>query len=396
MGPTGTTGPSGPMGPTGTTGSTGSTGPTGPNGIQGSTGPSGVSATAPAAYGTYRVTDRGNTGDYTLTKQEGTLNVTNSSFVTLTAGLTYELTATIAVRCTYAVIVWQTEAGVSIGNQGQFFSTNSADPGVTSPAYAIYTPSTNTNVKLRLTAILGYTVTTTETGQISIIQVTAQGPSGATGPAGTSGTTMRAFNYYNAGAAVPKVTFNVGTAIDLRYYKVRGLIRAQLVAGNFDFPILVFNNNHTYPTGSSTADHNYIHWLAPTTNPVSGTSLSSQQVIQTNVNFAQILSVSDGGRSGSFFVTNFEIDLAYNQSSGTSRQLICSGVYTHITKPIGTTASQYSSGRFSRISDIGGGTTLTHIGFGSYTQYSSTNGIPQVDLTIEIISLPTFTGQTTA
>lgn len=186
-GPTGPTGTTGPTGPTGPAGSTGSTGPTGPNGIQGSTGPSGVSATAPAAYGTYRITDRGTVGDYIITRQDGSLTVSNSSFVTLTAGLTYELTATIAIRCTFAVVAWQTEAGVTIGNSGQFFSTNSTDPGVTSPAYAVFTPSTNTNVKLRLTSIAGYSVTTTETGQISIIQMTAQGPSGATGPAGPTG-----------------------------------------------------------------------------------------------------------------------------------------------------------------------------------------------------------------
>jgi uncharacterized protein YjbI with pentapeptide repeats/uncharacterized protein YjdB len=193
IGSTGSTGPigaTGAIGLTGLIGSTGSTGPIGatgaigPNGIQGSTGPSGVSATAPAAYGTYRITDRGTVGDYTITRQDGSLTVSNSSFVTLTAGLTYELTATIAIRCTFAVVVWQTEAGVTIGNGGQFFSTNSTDPGVTSPAYAIYTPTTNTNVKLRLTSISGYSVTTTETGQISIIQLTGQGPSGATGPAG--------------------------------------------------------------------------------------------------------------------------------------------------------------------------------------------------------------------
>jgi hypothetical protein len=284
-----------------------------------------------------------------------------------------------------------------LGNSGNSFSTNSNDPGVPSTAYAVFTPSTNTNVKIRLTTISAHVATNNDVGQISIIQLTAQGPSGATGPAGTSGTTMRAFNYYNAGAAVPKVTFNVGTAIDLRFNKVRGVIRAQLVAGNFDYPLLVFNNNHTYPTNTlNSTDHNYIQWLTPTANPVVSTTLSSQQVIQTSVNFAQFASVTDGGNSGSFFVTNFDIDLAYNQSTNTSRQMICYGTYTHITKPIGTTASQYSFGRFSRVSDIGGGTNLTHIGFGSYTSYSATNGMPQVDLTIEIIPLPTFTGQTSA
>ncbi len=171
-------------GETGSIGSTGAIGPTGP------TGPSGVSATAPAAYGTYSVTERSTVGDYTLTRQAGNLNVSNSSFVSLTAGLTYELTASLSIRCTYSNWIWQTEAGTNLGTIGNSFSTDSPDNGVTSPAYVIYTPSTDTRVKIRLTAIGGYVSTQDYIGQISIIQITAQGPSGPTGSTGISGTSL--------------------------------------------------------------------------------------------------------------------------------------------------------------------------------------------------------------
>jgi hypothetical protein len=113
--------------------------------------------------------------------------VSNSSFVTLTGGLTYELTAALSIRCAYSVWAWQTEAGTEIGTNGNAFSANSADNGVTQAAYAIYTPSTDTRVKIRLTAISTYVSTQDYMGQISIIQITAQGPSGATGPAGPTG-----------------------------------------------------------------------------------------------------------------------------------------------------------------------------------------------------------------
>jgi hypothetical protein len=66
------------------------------------------------------------------------------------------------------VFSWQTEAGVTLGNNGQSFSTNANDPGVTNPAFAVFTPTVNTRVKLRLIAISGYSVTSTEVGQISI------------------------------------------------------------------------------------------------------------------------------------------------------------------------------------------------------------------------------------
>jgi hypothetical protein len=166
----------------------GAAGVAGSTGPAGATGPSGISATAPAAYGTYRVTDRGIVGDYTLNLQQGTLSVTSSTLVQLQAGSTYELSADIAVRCTFAAFQWQTEAGVTLGNSGQSFSTNTNDPGVTAPAYAVFTPSVNTRVKLRLISIAGYTLTSVEVGQISIKEMTAQGPAGPTGTAGVAGT----------------------------------------------------------------------------------------------------------------------------------------------------------------------------------------------------------------
>ena len=203
-GPAGATGPTGPIG---TAGVAGAVGAAGPAGATGPTGPSGISATAPAAYGTYRVTDRGTVGDYTLNLQQGSLSVSNSTFVSLIAGSTYELSADIAVRCLFAVFSWQTEAGVTLGNNGQSFSTNANDPGVTTPAFAVFTPTANTRVKLRLIAISGYSVTSTDVGQISIKEMTAQGPAGPTGTAGAAGAAGAAGP---AGATGP--TGPIGTA----------------------------------------------------------------------------------------------------------------------------------------------------------------------------------------
>ena len=390
-GSTGTTGPAGSTGPTGPTGSTGSTGPTGPNGIQGSTGPSGVSATAPAAYGFYRVTERSTVGDYTLTRQEGTLNVTNSSFVTLTAGLTYELTASLSIRCAFSVWSWSTEAGVVLGNSGNSFSTNSNDPGVPSTAYAVFTPSINTNVKIRLSTISAHVATNTDVGQISIIQMTAQGPSGSTGPAGTGGSSIitRAFNYYNAGAAVPKVTFNIGTAIDLRFNKVRGMMRLQLVPGQIIYPILTFNNLHTYPTNaSSTSETNSIMWFSPNNRPQIAIAGSAAAIWDTHENFIQYgAPLADNYGGGAFLTVMFEITLHYNRHTLATRQLICTGDTILSVKPIGTSPWMQTYGRFMRSSDIGGNSSLTHIGIGGYTNLS---GISSADIEFQITDLPTY------
>jgi hypothetical protein len=303
----------------------------------------------------------------------------------------------LSIRCAFSVWAWYTEAGVILGNSGNSFSTNSNDPGVPSTAYAVFTPSTNTNVKIRLSTISAHVATNNDVGQISIIQVTAQGPSGATGPTGTGGSLMRGFNYYNAGAAVPKVTFNIGTAIDLRFNKVRGKIQAQLVPGFIQWPLLIFNNNHTYPTASpTTSETNMIIWGAPSQRPQVAVSGGAQYIFDNNANFAQFISVDDGYGTGGWFIVTFEITLMYNRGTGSTRQLFCQGEYILSTKPIGSTAWQQTYGNYMRTSDIGGGVNLTHIGFGSYTQYSATNGISACDIEFEIINAPSYTLQTSA
>jgi hypothetical protein len=195
VGATGTTG-AGSTGATGVTGTTGTTGPTGSNGTNGvtgntgatgPTGASGISATEPAEYGSYEVTARSTIGDYTLTKLAGSLSVESSTFVTLSANKTYELRASLSIRSEYAVFAWFTEAGVRIGLEGDSFSANSIDPGVVAPAYAVYTPTVNTRVKLRLRAVAGYTQTDPGYGEVSIRQLTAQGNPGVTGATGPTG-----------------------------------------------------------------------------------------------------------------------------------------------------------------------------------------------------------------
>jgi hypothetical protein len=186
-GSTGDTGPQGEVGPTGPIGVTGPTGIVGPTGATGPTGASGISATDPADYGSYQATSRDTIGDFELTKLTGTMSVSDSVYVTLLANRTYELRASLSIRSEYSVFGWHTEGGTLLGLLGDAFSANTIDPGVTVPAHAIYTPTVDTRVKLRLTSIEDFAQMDTQYGEITVRELTAQGAQGATGagvPAG--------------------------------------------------------------------------------------------------------------------------------------------------------------------------------------------------------------------
>ena len=384
----------GPTGPIGPTGSTGSTGPTGPNGIQGSTGPSGVSATAPAAYGTYRVTDRSTVGDYTLTRQEGTLNVSNSSFVTLTAGLTYELTASLSIRCAFSVWAWYTEAGIMIGNSGNSFSTNSNDPGVPSTAYAVFTPSTNTNVKIRLTTISSHVATNNDVGQISIIQMTGQGPSGSTGPAGpSSSNTVHSLYWGNGSSTTSKVLFSLGTSYDLRYYKLRCMARIR-TNYTFQYPLLVFNQSHSFPsTNNYTNEMSTNQGLYHTTQGYNSGSNGYGNVVHYEYQDRSMCFMTipppNNQNVEYFFILNFEIDSAgYDTAANVQRQLVAKGSWTMVSKTIGQVADYKYTATFERSCDE---TSISRIGFCGYNNEST--AIKSCDLRVEVVPLGTYTNQ---
>ena len=111
---------------------------------------------------------------YTLTKQDGSMDVESNNYITLKAGVTYALRAQLSVRATYAEWAWFTEAGVQIGTggwSGSVGGANATDPGAPAPAYATYTPSADTRVCLKLTGFSNHTQTDTLKGEVSIMQV---------------------------------------------------------------------------------------------------------------------------------------------------------------------------------------------------------------------------------
>jgi len=124
------------------------------------------------SFGTYRVTNRTTPGLFVLNRQQGDLLVSNDSFISLQANKTYELRASLSVRAAFATFGFQTEAGTDIGNYGGSFSTNSGDPGVSVPAYGVFTPTTNLRVRFVMHAAGSVTQTDVAFGEVSVKEIT--------------------------------------------------------------------------------------------------------------------------------------------------------------------------------------------------------------------------------
>jgi hypothetical protein len=209
----------------------------------------------------------------------------------------------------------------------------------------------------------------------------------------------RGFRYYNNGVNVPKAVFNLGTPIDLRIFRVKATLRAQIAPydtdAHFHFPFLDFNNFHVYPTqtGSNT-EMNWITNIVQGNNPlIEGGFTFQPHTFGKNANIAQILSI---GTPAAWFITTFEIDCFWNGGNSTQRGISCQGTFTLVSKTGGQAVKQYQMGEYNRHSEVFGGTstpTLTHIGFGSFTNFGSTRGMSFCELHIEIIPASNVTVQ---
>ncbi len=228
----------------------------------------------------------------------------------------------------------------------------------------------------------GISITETANGIWSIASNTASG-------------TTRNFRYFNNGIHVPKAVFNLGTPIDLRTHRVRGMIRAQLESPSggqptFQFPFLDFNNFHSYPTQTSTALE--MNWITEICNgrtyPMYENSNYPARPLThgRNANIAQIPTIGpQTGTAEIWFVTHFDITALYNNGFGNTQGLSCIGNHVMITKNLNSFADQYVMGDYHRHSQLGQAYSLSHIGFGSFTFYAANKGMQFCELNIEII-----------
>ncbi len=112
------------------------------------------------SYGQYIVGTLANVGDYQLYTVTGNMPVTNGNTVLLNAGDTYELFASINIRSDWAEYQWQTTGNTLLGSPGISASATSTNNTSDVVAYAIYTPTVDTYVKLSLTQ--GNSIVTTD------------------------------------------------------------------------------------------------------------------------------------------------------------------------------------------------------------------------------------------
>jgi hypothetical protein len=95
---------------------------------------------------------------------------------------------------------WFTEGGTAIGTVGTSASANSSDTTCPAPSYALYTPTSDVRVKVRITNSAGFTaIDAAFSGQISVVQV------GTTNTAAFTGMLSNSWNInntYPAGAIV--------------------------------------------------------------------------------------------------------------------------------------------------------------------------------------------------
>ena len=203
----------------------------------------------------------------------------------------------------------------------------------------------------------------------------------------------RNFSYYNGGNCVPKVVFNMGSPINLSSNRVKATIKAQITPNDgtqhFHLPILDFNNFHTYPTGAYNTEFSWMTDVSGASDtPPEGFYAFKNHLYHRTMNFARIPTIGSNyyPTATVWFVTTFEIDALYNPATGLYRGINCQGTFSLIMKNNGQPPAMYQLGEYNRISEMNG--LLTHIGFGSYTNFGDTRGMSYCDCNVEIIPIP--------
>jgi hypothetical protein len=389
-GPTGIAGTAGATGPTGIAGTAGATGPTGIAGTAGATGPTGIAGTSSTAINTFVYFF-----DTTITAANpgvGKFRLNNAAQNSATSIYMSNKDNTSANNNIHAFLSQISLFGSSSLGHAYLKIQDIDDYSI----YSIYrvtavtlndTSSTGwvtltiTNVvpfaaslqtghacylSFSLIGPVGATGTTGQFGSTGASGATgstgATGTAGPTGPAGSgggSGGSATSIGYSwdyilnNSSAKISKVNFG-SLNINMLTTRVRGVIHIKFGIGNFEFPIIFFNNNHNYPSS-----RNNINDLSRTFN-ITHNSIWSNQAIYNNANTNLFRIDQDGSmvfadvafpQVVSFMTIKFDIDLQ-KQKDNVLRQTICSGEWTWTSKTINSTASYIYHGYFNRIIDI--------------------------------------------
>jgi hypothetical protein len=159
----------------------------------------------------------------------------------------------------------------------------------------------------------------------------------------------------NNSTRAAKVNFG-SLNINLLTARVRGVIHIKLGPGDFTYPNLIFNNNHTYPSVANTTSD-----ISRTINIIHNSTWSNQhlynvaQAVTNQFNIYQDSSMTFANIAfpniASMMTIRFDIDLQKHKDN-TCRQTICSGDWTWTSKNVNLPASYVYHGYFQRLTDI--------------------------------------------
>lgn len=219
----------------------------------------------------------------------------------------------------------------------------------------------------------------------------------------TSSSSANSYSMYwgDGTARSAKVTFTLPTAIDLRSNKVRVSLKVRSNLSYLNYPILVFNDNHTYPSYN-----NYVTEMSSSTNLWHGGGANyftwpnntPTQVLWNDGSMTFNATVHPTAASDPYWLLNFWVELVYDNATGSYKQMIAKGDWVLIDKVVGSNTNVYLwNGTFTRISELAGPTyILNKIGFGSYNNGGNfSNALRGVTINVEVVPTTFNSGGTT-
>lgn len=209
-----------------------------------------------------------------------------------------------------------------------------------------------------------------------------------------------------------KVTFTLPTAVSLKTNKVKGMFRLRLRGGgsgaSINYPLFLMNNTHTYPTtnASSTQYTQYRYQATVNAFPMNNysdvnltpaASGGGGMFIYDTFQAAETIATLPGlANTGTDYYLNihFEVSLAYDIGLDRSRSIVAHGECHLIHREPGGSLGRLEKWNFVREHGAGG-TSLTHLGFASYSTFTG-GSIYGANVSYEVIPLGTATEQTGA
>ena len=241
--------------------------------------------------------------------------------------------------------------------------------------------------------------------------VAPTGPQGPTGPSGGSGLSTNFNNIYWSGSA-NKVTFLLPSSVNLKTHMVKGMFRFRLRTGNggqnsINYPLFIINNSHTYPSTNNSPTQ-YVQFNTKRTTSVfpanggahiitpntGGSGLYYDEYFQNSETIANMPGIAQGSQDA-YLNIHFEVTMNYDVALDRSRSIMAHGdCHLVVREPGWQYVGLIERWNFMREYGVGG-TTLTHLGFASFTNWE-TGSILGAQLFYDVIPLGTATNDPNA